>query len=55
LYKSLGWKEVGKLDVDLRDWVYGGGDGKGWGTYRITCGVRLPDVWKNNDGEECGQ
>lgn len=49
LYKELGWKEVGVLEVDLRDWVRTAErDGSGWGMYRICYGVRLPDVWKGD-------
>jgi GNAT superfamily N-acetyltransferase len=45
LYKELGWKDVGSLDVDLRDWVRGarGVLATGWGIYSVSYMVRLPE------------
>jgi hypothetical protein len=51
LYRREGWKNVGQLDVDLRDWVRGGGEGMGWGTYRIGWLVRLPEDRRENERE----
>lgn len=51
LYKDLGWKNIGMSHIELRDWVRGGGADLGWGSYKITYGVRLPDVWKGGQNE----
>ncbi|KAG4424776.1 hypothetical protein IFR04_002124 [Cadophora malorum] len=43
LYKHVEWKEIGILEVDLKDWAdYAGGGDLGWGLYRYYYMLRLP-------------
>jgi GNAT superfamily N-acetyltransferase len=49
LYKKAGWKQVGKLEVDLRKWIDGpegeeeDGPAFGWGVYEFRYMTRLPE------------
>jgi GNAT superfamily N-acetyltransferase len=43
LYAALGWKEVGQIVADMREWVPGGDRGDlGLGTWRLYHMIRLP-------------
>ncbi|PVH85754.1 hypothetical protein DL98DRAFT_511303 [Cadophora sp. DSE1049] len=43
LYVHVGWKEIGVMEVDLKDWAdYAKGGDMGWGTYRYYYMLRLP-------------
>ena len=44
IYLKAGFKDVGKLEIDLREFAPGGKEGKwGWGTYEFGYMLRLPE------------
>ncbi|KAH7417415.1 acyl-CoA N-acyltransferase [Cadophora sp. MPI-SDFR-AT-0126] len=43
LYAHVGWKEIGVMEVDLKDWAeYAKSGDMGWGIYRYYYMLRLP-------------
>ncbi|KAK0119291.1 hypothetical protein ONS95_008138 [Cadophora gregata] len=43
LYAHVGWKEIGVMEVDLKEWAeFAKGGDMGWGTYRFYYMLRLP-------------
>ena len=45
LYEHIGFKMVKNIDAKLDEWAVGpGGFSFGWGTYSLTCMVRLPEI-----------
>lgn len=43
LYGEVGYHEVDFQDLDLREWAIPGGEGFGWGVYRLTFMLRLAE------------
>lgn len=53
LYVAMGWKDVGFLDVDLKEWAPEAKEGeRGWGNYRFWYMLRLPKGSKCTAAEE---
>ena len=55
IYRSAGWKEVGRLELELAEWAADGGRRRrlkgtaaemGWGRYVLRYMIRLPDTFK---------
>jgi GNAT superfamily N-acetyltransferase len=43
LYASMGWKEIGEIIVDMKDWMEGAERGDlGWGIWKVYHMIRLP-------------